>query len=323
MYERLTETGNQEWCSEATVNRDTRLIENVVLCGPVSQNGYSYPAETLSRSRALYENVPVFLDHGSDLKDPHNRSTRDLAGTVRNPRMDGPKLRGDVQALDTDAGRAFLGIAEGRVPRIGMSQVVLAKRNEDNTSVEDIKQVISVDCVAYPATTNSLSEQTRSEDDMSDVTPYKEQIDSLKKDSDTLRSERDSSRQELKDLREQHDKLTKERESLDAEIKQLTEECGELKLKVDGFETQQKLAERRKKVLDEIRAQKLDPDSKDQVSDVFLEAVLATEDDDRRKALIKERAELVKNVPTSTYNHERKQGGSSDFDPSKMKPVFT
>lgn len=150
-----------EWRSpDLAVDRHSRLVQNVTLSGDVSRNGHRYASEALRNAAPLYERKPVFLDHAVTPSRPYERSTRDLVGVVRNPRFEGDRIRGDIQVLDTEAGRIFLGLAEADGPAVGMSHVVLAQRNADRTLVERIHDVVSVDAVVFPATTQGFGEQT-------------------------------------------------------------------------------------------------------------------------------------------------------------------
>ena len=150
-----------DWRSpDLAVDRTTRLVRNVTLSGDVSRNGHRYASEALRTAAPLYERKPVFLDHAVTPSKPYERSTRDLVGIVRNPRFEGEKIRGDIQVLDTEAGRIFLGLAEADGPAVGMSHVVLAQRNTERTLVERIHDVVSVDAVVFPATTQGFAEQT-------------------------------------------------------------------------------------------------------------------------------------------------------------------
>ena len=135
-----------------------------MLAGCVSRNGYRYRSRTLAEAAALYENKPVFLDHAADPSQPRRRSARDLVGTLARvrfePDVDGGRLRGDVRVLETESGRTFLALCEADGTGVGMSHVVLARRSPDGTHVESIEQVVSVDAVAFPATTTSFREQS-------------------------------------------------------------------------------------------------------------------------------------------------------------------
>ncbi|MFO1091821.1 MAG: hypothetical protein U0992_00710 [Planctomycetaceae bacterium] len=147
-----------EWRSEARVDRGARTVRNVALAGPASKNGYRYAESALREGAALYERKPVFLDHAADPRRPQERSTRDLVGSVVQPRFEGGRIRGDIQVLDTEAGHTFLSLVESDAAGVGMSHVVLAERGGDGTIVERIHDVISVDAVIGPATTTTFRE---------------------------------------------------------------------------------------------------------------------------------------------------------------------
>ena len=126
--------------------------------GRDSKNGYRYSEQALRRAARLYDQKPVFLDHAEKPTEAAARSTRDLVGSIVNPRFEEGRLRGDVRVLDTDSGRTFLALAEGNTPGVGMSHVVLAQRSVDGAIVERIEDVISVDVVVRPATTSTFRE---------------------------------------------------------------------------------------------------------------------------------------------------------------------
>ena len=154
-----------------SVDAAARTVRGVALCGAVSRNGYAYPEPVLRAAAPLYEGVPVFLDHapggppgtpGGARPAERGRSARDYVGSVTAARFEEGRLRGDVAALDTEAGRIFLalaaGDADGAAPQVGMSHVVLAERTPDGSEVTAIREVLSVDAVAFPATVTRLRE---------------------------------------------------------------------------------------------------------------------------------------------------------------------
>jgi hypothetical protein len=140
------------------VDRDQRLVRNVVLTGTVSRNGHRYTAEALQQAVGLYAHKPVFLDHAPNASRPLERSTRDLVGAIVSARFDEGRIRGDIQVLETEAGRTFLALVEGEQPAFGMSHVVLAQRGTNPQMIERIQDVVSVDAVVFPATTTGLRE---------------------------------------------------------------------------------------------------------------------------------------------------------------------
>ncbi|MFN0196399.1 MAG: hypothetical protein ACKVT0_06620 [Planctomycetaceae bacterium] len=162
--EQLTETIDDWQAPEAIVDETRRLIRNVALAGQASRNGYRYSEQALRNAAALYLNRPVFLDHAANQSRPFERSARDLVGSIVEPRFDDGRIRGDIQVVDTEAGRTFLALASANAPSVGMSHVVLVRRNSQGDIVEQIQEVVSVDAVVFPATTTSLKENQHEPD---------------------------------------------------------------------------------------------------------------------------------------------------------------
>ena len=156
----------RDWRSDGLiVDRENRYVRNVALAGTVSKNGYRYTEQALQEATNLYHNKPVFLDHAPSASRATHRSTRDLVGSIVNPRFENGRVRGDIRVIDTEAGRTFLALAESDGPSVGMSHVVLAKRNVNGTIVERLEQVVSVDAVVFPASTVTFRESHSPTDD--------------------------------------------------------------------------------------------------------------------------------------------------------------
>lgn len=149
-----------DWNDASQIDAEQRIVRNVALAGSLSKNGYRYSDQALEQAAPLYAERPVFLDHAADPKRSRDRSTRDLVGSVTNPRFEQGRIRGDIRVLDTEAGRTFLSLAASASPGLGMSHVVLARRSADGAIVEQIEDVISVDAVINPATTTTFHEQS-------------------------------------------------------------------------------------------------------------------------------------------------------------------
>lgn len=154
----LTEQVTDWRAADVSVDFNERLVKNIVLSGGVSKNGHRYTDEALRDAVAKYDRKPVFLDHAANGSKPFDRSTRDLVGSVTQPRFEQGRVRGDIRVLDTEAGRTFLALMEGRSPAVGMSHVVLAQRGSNPQVVEQIHDVVSVDAVVFPATTSGFHE---------------------------------------------------------------------------------------------------------------------------------------------------------------------
>lgn len=148
-----------EVLAEATAERSQRVVRNVVLLGSTSRNGYRYSPAAMQAALPLYENRPIFLDHADELTSPTRRKLRDFAGQVLTPRYEGEKLRGDLRLLGPHADWLF-DLIEAAPQDIGMSHVVLGRRGAQSELVEHIERVVSVDIVAFPATTRSFQEST-------------------------------------------------------------------------------------------------------------------------------------------------------------------
>ena len=147
-----------DWGSRLAIDSQARLVCNVALTGPDSKNGYRYSESALREAAPLYDQKPVFLDHAPDRLKPRDRSTRDLVGNIINPRYEDGRIRGDIRVLDTESGRTFLALANTNLPGVGMSHVVLAQRTADGSTVETIRDVVCVDAVINPATTQTFRE---------------------------------------------------------------------------------------------------------------------------------------------------------------------
>lgn len=156
-----------DWLAEASLDRTAAVVRNVALLGPRSRNGYRYTLEAMQQAVPLYEGRPVFVDHAGAGLMPNprmsqatpwpNRSVRDYAGQVRHPRFDSGRIRGDLHLAGPNV-PWLLDLIAAAPTDIGMSHVVLARRRNQSEEIEQIEQVLSVDIVAFPATTRSFSE---------------------------------------------------------------------------------------------------------------------------------------------------------------------
>lgn len=164
------------------IRLDERMLGNVQLTGAASKNGHSYSTQALEDAARLYAKKPVFLDHAANLNRPLDRSARDLAGWVVEARYLEGRIRGDIQLLDTEAGRTLLALMSADTPAVGMSHVILARKNSDGSVVERIHDVISVDAVVFPATTAGMRESVDE-----DGEPASEELERVTQERDELR----------------------------------------------------------------------------------------------------------------------------------------
>ena len=247
-----------DWRAELHVDRTNRLVKNVALTGTESVNGYRYSEAALREAIPHYDGKPVFLDHAMNLAKPFERSTRDLVGTVVNPRFETGRVRGDIQTLDTEAGRTFVALAESKSPAVGMSHVVLARRNAEQTIVEKIEQVVSIDAVIFPATAATFREQA---DDAPDVARLEEQVAALSEERDTLRRrvEEYDLHRSLADRRRRVERLIEESQLPSFAV---TDLWFEQLLAVDDEPAQRALIEDRMSLLGRLRVHAPDSDER-------------------------------------------------------------
>lgn len=175
-----------DWSAALSIDSQARLVLNVALTGPDSRNGYRYSEAALREAVPLYDQKPVFLDHAPDRLKPRDRSTRDLVGNIINPRFEDGRIRGDIRVLDTESGRTFLALANTNLPGVGMSHVVVAQRSTDGSTVELIRDVVCVDAVINPATTQTFRE---SQDASSETALLEEQLQSSHRECQNLREQ--------------------------------------------------------------------------------------------------------------------------------------
>lgn len=126
-------------------------------CCWAAELAIAMPPQRCRQGLPLYENRPIFLDHADEQNSPTRRKLRDFAGQVLAPRYEGERLRGDLRLLGPHAEWLF-DLIEAAPHDIGMSHVVLGRRSSQGQLVEQIERVISVDIVAFPATTQSFQE---------------------------------------------------------------------------------------------------------------------------------------------------------------------
>jgi len=145
------------------VDRAAGVIRGVKLLGLASRNGRRYREEALVSAVSLYEGAKVNINHpkGHPLSP---RDYQDRLGVVRGVEFRaGEGLFGDLHFNPKHAlSEQLVWDAEHAPQNVGMSHNVLArtKRSGDETVVEAITKVQSIDLVADPATTDGLYEHT-------------------------------------------------------------------------------------------------------------------------------------------------------------------
>lgn len=271
-----------DWRSAGTeIDRTSRWVRNIALAGRDSRNGYQYSREALTEAVQLYEHKPVFLDHAERLTKPFERSTRDLVGSIVNTRYEGDRIRGDIRILDTEAGRTFMALAEAEQTPVGMSHVVLARRSSDRKQVESIEEVVSVDAVMYPATTQTFRE-SEAVGQAASLPAEAGSFGHEPKEIERLKHERDGLLEQLQSVRQELEQ-TQAQQNRDSERLRMLAESG-----LPDFA----------------------------LTDEFRELILTEEDDDRCRTFIEERKQLLRyqaaRTPSSRSRQDSGHEGLSD-----------
>lgn len=160
--QKLQETTVEAALSEARVDAESGMIEDVAVIGTVSQNGRRYQRSALQAATDKYSDTKVFLDHEEG--DPMDRSVRDLVGRLKRPRFANGKIKADLQILSREPERSLVtSLAEEMPDAVGLSHSARGKvrQTDEGQVVTEITRVTSVDLVAEPATTSSLFESVQ------------------------------------------------------------------------------------------------------------------------------------------------------------------
>src|SRR4029079_11450362 len=148
------------------VDRTAGVIRGVKLLGLASRNGRRYRENGLVEAVTLYEGAKVNINHpkGHPLSP---RDYQDRLGVVRGVEFRaGEGLFGDLHFNPKHTlSEQLVWDAEHAPQNVGMSHNVLArtKRDGDETVVEAITKVQSIDLVADPATTSGLYEHAEAD----------------------------------------------------------------------------------------------------------------------------------------------------------------
>jgi hypothetical protein len=146
------------------VDRDAGVLHGVKLLGLVSSNGRRYLQSALREAAPLYEGAKVNVNHATGAKGGAiaPREYQDRLGVIRHVAFrEGEGLFGDLHFNPKHAlAEQLVWDAEHAPQNVGLSHNVLAHTagRGDQTIVERIEKVQSVDLVADPATTRGLFE---------------------------------------------------------------------------------------------------------------------------------------------------------------------
>ncbi len=277
------------------VDAEKGIIEGVKILGLASRNGRTYLKETVARAVPLYEGAKVNINHPAKTDPNKPRDYRDRIGQIRNVRMeqgDGG-LFGDFHFNPKHAlAEQLVWDAEHAPENVGFSHNVGAKtrRTGQQEIVEEITQVMSVDLVADPATTQGLFEETDTrtdEEEMMDIT-----IDKLKVERPDLVQQIEEAA--IKTHVNSEGEKTKQAEQ-EATVTNMTEELATLKA--------EKAATERETAIDKLLTEAKLPEAI--TTEDFLKTVRAMEADKAKQLIenVQSAYKVAGGKPTSTEQH--------------------
>jgi hypothetical protein len=276
----------QEFCDSRgvsmRVDRPSGVIRGVKVLGLESRNGRSYLPEALADAARLYEDAKVNVNHPKG-NPAGPRDYQDRIGTIRHvTARAGEGLFGDFYFNPKHAlAEQLMWDAEHAPENVGFSHNVEARvgRRGDRVVVEAITRVQSVDLVADPATTRGLFE---SETPESDATAVAE--------SQTAKS------LTVDDLRRDYPQLVEGiRQEQAIEIGRLQQEVERLTT-LEEVHQKRGMARRLLREFDLPEMEATEPWAKAIVSQQFVESLLAAPDQQAMRAMVEERAQLVRTL---------------------------
>lgn len=144
------------------VDEESGVIRNVKILGRHSLRGRRYTDQAMQDAARLYEGVAVNFDHPDERHLAAVRGFFDQIGRLRNCRVVGDGVYGDLEYLKSHPGAPMLVESAKRFPNLmGLSHNADGpnRRDPDGTVVvEGLTEVRGVDIVTRPATNKGLFE---------------------------------------------------------------------------------------------------------------------------------------------------------------------
>lgn len=288
------------------------VIRGVKILGLESRNGRSYLPEALAAAVPLYEEAKVNVNHPKG--DPlAPRDYQDRLGVIRNVAARSEGLFADLHFNPKHAlAEQLTWDAEHAPENVGFSHNVQARttRQGGRVVIEAITKVQSVDLVADPATTRGLFEAAAG-----DVVPASDAAPSA------------LATVTLDDLKRERPDLVEDL------LRQPTAEAARLAGELDRLQTLEAVRQKQETIRRLLAEHHLPmPDAGDSwtqliVSPQFLESLLAASDEPQMRAMIEERARLVREAsaaPTRPVSREQQQAeGARVVDVKRFVEAIT
>lgn len=265
------------------------LIRRVLLCGNSSGNGYAIPASAFvneSYAKGLYEGKPVFIDHPVFDERGPRRSARDIAGVISSVYFESGKPYGDIQTQGFPSGSLLRDLVKLKGVHLGMSHVAQYEWDHPirKSKITKIRQVASVDAVVSPATTKTFYENQGVKG---------MELDTLTAELQSVRAERDLHKESLGKANARVTELEQSLKAVTTERDGLSLESKNQAAKIEKFELESTLANRRKAIAESLEKEGLDLKDKAVVSDLWFESLMSEADETKRGNLIKDRVTFV------------------------------
>lgn len=266
------EVEDKELFEALTVDTDTNRARVILLKSGWSKNKRFYSPDVLGEAVSLFEGAKCYLDH-EDVKGISNRSVRELAGFYENVAFINNRLEGDLQFLDTEAGKIGLALAQESIkhnkPLAGLSLKGLGKlrKTEEGYIVEELQKVNSVDIVSEPAAGGEfikLYESIMEDDEMKDLTIEK------------LKTERPDLIQEITD--EVEERVYGKKTEVDKQLKEIKEQNEKLAKEISEWKTYGQIKETETILEKELSKSELPDIAKDRVRKLFEGKIAKVED---------------------------------------------
>lgn len=306
----VTDTITESLSGSANVDLENGVIRNVKLIGFESKNGRIYPPKVVKAAVHVYEGAKVNINHpeGNDPTKP--RQYQDRFGVIRNVRfVEGKGNFGDFHfnpkhphaeqvAWDAENNPEALGFSHNALLRLG-------KKQGGKQVIEEIINIRSMDLVADPATTASLFESEQPVDPevqpTESATSPQEQIKSAFKQMimaaiDDSSLDMKATMKKISEIMKAQMKLMGGGDSAPSETEesvQLRQQVGLLQQQIEQFQAKEKQDALLASIDSALESAGLDKKNTDQVSELFVKQLIATESEDARKAMIEDRASLV------------------------------
>lgn len=318
MHETLHELVNSHGIA-MRVDRQQGVIRGVKILGLESRNGRTYLPEALSGAAPLYEEAKVNVNHPKG--DPlAPRDYQDRLGVIRSVTVQPDGLFADFHFNPKHAlAEQLIWDAEHAPENVGFSHNVHARtaRQGDRVVVEAILKVQSVDLVADPATTRGLFESATGSETTDEVSETSAEATPLSLTSLTV------------------DEVKRHRPDLvDELLREQAAQLAHLNAELDRLQALEAVCQKQlaiKRLLAEFHLP--DPDTLDSAaraitSPRFLESLLAASDEAQMRALVADRAQLLRETnhtpPARPLSREQQQvDGTPPLDVKSFVEAIT